>query len=99
MKHFNLRQAILNQTGTELLQARTERLYTDRERLQRIIKNAVETELTKKQRNLIMLHYAKQYSLAQIADLLGCGKSSVSRMHKRALDRLTYAIYYLYYKS
>ncbi len=99
MKHFSIVSALLRETGEQILQARSEKIYSDRKKLLKIIKEAINTELTRKQKRVVMMHYGKQYSVTRIAYELGVNKSAVSRILKRSLQRLTYAIYYLYYKS
>jgi RNA polymerase sigma factor (sigma-70 family) len=100
MAKYDLTGDILERTGEELMRSRLRReVYSDRKRLAFAIKHAYNHELTKKQKQVVRMHYFENMSVSEIAKRIGSCKSSVSRLLGRATQRITYAAYYLYYNS
>ena len=58
------------------------------------LRRAINSELTKRQRQLIGMYYIEQMPMQDIADELGLHISSVSRTIKRGLERLKSALSY-----
>lgn len=64
---------------------------TNRKRLNivcRALKEAIRTDLTPRQREVLLLYYHKQMKMYQIAAMLGIAPSTVSHTIKRAKLRL-----------
>lgn len=59
---------------------------------QRLLKEFMEFNLTKTQKQYIMLYYKNNMTITQIADIFGVVPSTVSRTIKRARTRLYRAI-------
>lgn len=57
-------------------------------------RKAIDTELTKRQRQLIEMYYVEQMRMQDIADELGIHLSTVSRTIKRGRERLRRCIRY-----
>ena len=57
-------------------------------RLKRNLSAALRQDVTPKQRQYLLLYYGKGLSLAQISEMLGVNKSTVSRTMKRGRERL-----------
>ncbi len=55
---------------------------------------AINTELTRRQRQLVSMYYIEQMPMQEIADELGLHISSVSRTLKRARERLKNSLSY-----
>ncbi len=55
---------------------------------QRALRDALEYELTPRQRQLVLMHFYEQYTVGQIAGKLELDKSTVSRTLSRAKQRL-----------
>ena len=60
----------------------------DRARLLKVLKKAVEGELTPRQRECVMLYYGGRKNEKEIALLLGVRTPTVSRHLKKARERL-----------
>ena len=58
------------------------------------LRRAINSELTKRQRQLIGMYYIEQMPMQDIADELGLHISSVSRTIKRGSERLKSALSY-----
>ena len=58
------------------------------------LRRAINSELTKRQRQLIGMYYIEQMPMQDIADELGLHISSVSRTIKRGRERLKSALSY-----
>lgn len=58
------------------------------------LRRAINSELTKRQRQLIGMYYIEQMPMQDIADELGLHISSVSRTIKRGCERLKSALSY-----
>ena len=58
------------------------------------LRRAINSELTKRQRQLIGMYYIEQLPMQDIADELGLHISSVSRTIKRGRERLKSALSY-----
>ncbi len=68
---------------------------TNRERLTvvcRALHEAVETELTPRQREVIVMRYFEKRSGKEIAEILGLNPSTVCRIRQRAEQRLQHAL-------
>lgn len=52
------------------------------------VKNAMETVLTKKQKQMLELYYLKGLTMTQIAQLQGINKSTVSKTIKKAKTKI-----------
>lgn len=65
-----------------------------RRRCRRHFARAINSELTKRQRQLIGMYYIEQMPMQDIADELGLHISSVSRTIKRGRERLKSALSY-----
>ncbi len=59
-----------------------------RERLRRNLHQAMERELTPRQREMMRLHFDEGYSVTDIAQRLGVNKSTVSRSIARSQEKL-----------
>lgn len=59
-----------------------------REEYRRFLYRAVKTQLTQRQRQVVMMHFFQGMSLCAIAEELHVHPSSVTRMMQRALGRL-----------
>lgn len=57
-------------------------------RLRRNLRLARERELTRRQREMVVLYYDQGMTMPQIAERLGVNRSTVSRTLRRARDRL-----------
>ena len=64
------------------------------QRLRRKLRQAKETELTPRQRQILAMRYEQQLSPAQIARELGVHRSTVSRTLHRAQARLHHYLQY-----
>lgn len=62
------------------------------EMMRQMTKILVDALLTSRQREIFMLYYGKQMTMGEIAKTLGLSKSTVSRTHKRAVERLRQAM-------
>lgn len=60
----------------------------------RAVRVAVERELTERQRQVYLLYYLDGVSIPQIAARMGVNKSTISRMLKRANERLARVMRY-----
>lgn len=58
------------------------------------MRRAINSELTKRQRQLVSMYYLEQMPMQDIADELGLHISSVSRTLKRARERLKSCLSY-----
>ena len=58
------------------------------------LRRAINSELTRRQRQLISMYYIEQLPMQEIADELGLHISSVSRTIKRGRERLKSALSY-----
>lgn len=58
------------------------------------VRRAIETELTKRQRQLVYMYYLEQMCMQEIADELGLHISSVSRTIKRGREKLKKSLRY-----
>ena len=58
------------------------------------VRLAIDTELTRRQRQLVEMYYLRQLSMQDIADELGIDLSTVSRTLKRARARLRRCLQY-----
>ena len=63
-------------------------------RMKRVLAKAINTELTAKQRNAIMLYYYEGMNMVQIAERLGITFQAVSRMISRGRLRLFRVLQY-----
>ena len=64
------------------------------DRLRRNLSRAIQTELTERQRTMLLMRYSQNYSQAEIAAELGVDPSTVSRTLHRAEGRLRRALRY-----
>ncbi len=65
------------------------------EKLKRIMARIIKDDLTKRQREIIVLYYYRQQGISEIAETLGVAPSTVSRTIKRARDNIyRYLKYY-----
>ena len=74
---------------------------TNRERLAVVchaLREAIETELTPRQREILMMHYFEQKSGREIADLLELNPSTVCRTLQRSREKLQHSLrFYMEY--
>lgn len=66
------------------------------ERLKRNLANAIQSELTPRQREMLLMLYSKGYSQIEIAKELEVNRSTVSRTLDRAHKRLYRALRYAF---
>lgn len=64
------------------------------DRLRRNLSQVIQTELTERQRTMLLMRYSQNYSQAEIAAELGVDPSTVSRTLHRAEGRLRRALRY-----
>lgn len=64
------------------------------DRLRRNLSRAIQTELTERQRTMLLMRYSQNYSQTEIAAELGVNPSTVSRTLLRAEKRLQRALRY-----
>ena len=62
------------------------------ERVRRNLRWALESELTPRQRQMVVLYYDRRLSMRQIARLLGVQPSTVTRTLQRARRRLEHSL-------
>ena len=60
-----------------------------REEYRRFLYRAIKTQLTQRQKQVVMMHFFDGLTLTEIAKQMCVNKSTVSRTLSRALDRLT----------
>ena len=68
-----------------------------REEYRRFLYRAVKTQLTQRQRQVVLMHFFQGMSLRAIADELRVHPSSVTRVMRRAMQRLG-DLAYLYFE-
>jgi len=66
------------------------------ERVRRNLRWALESELTPRQRQMVVLYYDRRLSMRQIARLLGVQPSTVTRTLQRARRRLEHSLRYTF---
>ena len=66
------------------------------ERVRRNLRWALESELTPRQRQMVVLYYDRRLSMRQIARLLGVQPSTVTRTLQRAKRRLQNSLRYTF---
>ena len=64
------------------------------QRLLQILPQAMEAELTDRQRQIVHMHFYEEMNITQIAQTLSLNPSSVSRTLHRATDRLLRVLRY-----
>lgn len=63
-------------------------------KLKRNLVKALKSDVTPRQREMLMLYYGKGLNMRQIGELLGVDKSTVSRTVKRGERRLKHCLRY-----
>ena len=63
-------------------------------KLKRNLIKALKSDVTPRQREMLMLYYGKGLNMRQIGELLGVDKSTVSRTVKRGETRLKRCLWY-----
>lgn len=63
-------------------------------RLHKNLKRAIQEDLTKRQRTMLLMRYSRGFSMVRIAEELGVNRSTVSRTLARANKRLEHALKY-----
>lgn len=61
----------------------------EREEYRRFLYRAIETQLTHRQTQVMLLYYFEGKNITEIAQELGLNKSTISRTLRRSLNRLT----------
>lgn len=61
----------------------------EREEYRRFLYRAIKTQLTHRQTQVMLLYYFEGKNITEIAQELGLNKSTVSRILRRSLNRLT----------
>lgn len=64
------------------------------ERMKRALLKAIDTELTERQRQIVIEYYFNGLSVTRIAEMLNVSKSTVSRHLSRARERLKTSLKY-----
>ncbi|MFA5716001.1 MAG: sigma-70 family RNA polymerase sigma factor [Candidatus Paceibacterota bacterium] len=59
-----------------------------RKKMKQIVKAIIETQLTDRQKEIMILHYADGMTMSEIGQLLGISKMSVSRRVRAATKRI-----------
>lgn len=65
-----------------------------RERLRRNLRRVMKQELTPRQQEILQLYFFENRTMAEISELLGVHKSTVSRTLQRARQRLQHFLQY-----
>lgn len=66
----------------------------DLEEAARLLRIAIENELTERQRVCLTLYYIEGHTMQEVADLLGTTRGNVSKRVKKAVERLRRALRY-----
>ena len=68
---------------------------TRRRIIRRALLSAIETSLTERQRQMLLLYYSENEKMSEIAAELGVNKSTVSRTLSKAREKLSESLSYL----